>query len=238
MFLENKQRAYHFKVLPAKGFGNASLGVSSKKLLEKQALSDLHKDVIAVIILGSSCISDYTAKQLAKCQIGEYLGQQDELNRFIKQRYIWVSRQIGGAEANSLGQLAQEFVLKYLQNNLDVEGTAIRPNSSIPGVSQDQDNRLTTFDIVVSRDNKYVAVEVSFQLTTNSTVERKRGQAQSRFEQIEQGGNTIAYIIDGAGNFRRENFVRTLCVYSHCTVAFSEPELSVLCEFIREYFGE
>lgn len=232
----DQEHTYHFVSMPTKGFGANKLGVNSKKLLKKQPLNDLHKDAIAIIIFGSSCLDDYTAEKLSKCEIGEYLGQRHELDRFIKQRYIWVSRQIGGAKANNLGQLAQQFVLKYLQNNLDTHKLEIHQNGSIPGISQDQDNRLTTFDIVISDKNKHVAVEVSFQETTNSTVERKRGQAQARFEQIEQSGNRVAYVIDGAGNFRRENFVRNLCAYSHCAVAFSEAELSILCDFITEYF--
>ena len=65
----------------------------------------------------------------------------------------------------------------------------------------------------------------------------KAGQAKSRFEQIEDAGYKMAYVIDGAGNFERENAIRNLCTYSHCTVAFSHDELNVLCEFLRNYFG-
>ena len=47
---------------------------------------------------------------------------------------------------------------------------------------------LTNFDVVVDRvddhgrHKKYVAIEVTFQETTNSTIERKGGQARDRFE--------------------------------------------------------
>ncbi|MEC4984599.1 MAG: restriction endonuclease, partial [Oscillatoria sp. PMC 1076.18] len=90
---------------------------------------------------------------------------------------------------------------------------------------------------VVSRQNKYVAIEISFQVTTNSVIERKAGQAKSRFEQINSAGYKIAYILDGAGNFQRENALSTLCFYSHCCVAFSQGELNVLCDFIKNYFA-
>ena len=89
----------------------------------------------------------------------------------------------------------------------------------------------------MSKENKYVAIEVSFQVTTNSVIERKAGQAQARYTQIENAGYKIAYIIDGAGNFQRETALHTICLYSHCTVAFSRPELDVICEFIRGYLG-
>src|SRR5262249_55692604 len=41
-------REYTFRELPYKRMSNATLGLTGKKLLEKQKLSDLHKDAIAV----------------------------------------------------------------------------------------------------------------------------------------------------------------------------------------------
>ncbi|WP_442948782.1 hypothetical protein [Nostoc sp.] len=93
-----------------------------------------------------------------------------------------------------------------------------------------------TFDIVASKEDKYVGIEVSFQVTKNSVIDRKSGQAKSRFEQIETLGYKIGYVLDGAGNLQRENALRTICSYSHCTVAFSLKELDVLCSFLKEYF--
>jgi hypothetical protein len=138
-----------------------------------------------------------------------------------------------------LGQIAQNFVKQYLQENLDIRDISIIPNGHLPGVrhTEESSNGLTTFDIVVCKQEKFIAIEVSFQVTTNSVIERKAGQAKSRFEQIEDAGYKMAYVIDGAGNFERENAIRNLCTYSHCTVAFSHDELNVLCEFLRNYFG-
>jgi len=36
------------------------------------------------------------------------------------------------------------------------------------------------FDVVVEKGNKKIGIEVSFQVTTNSTIERKAGQAADR----------------------------------------------------------
>lgn len=80
-----------------------------------------------------------------------------------------------------------------------------------------------------------MAIEVSFQVTTNSVIERKAGQAQARYKQIEDSGYKIAYVLDGAGNFQRKTALQTICSYSHCTIAFSSSELKVLCQFIEEY---
>jgi len=74
-------------------------------------------------------------------------------------------------------------------------------------------------------------------VTTNSTIERKANGAKARFEQIDAAGYRSAYVIDGAGNLlQRVSATRTLCTYSHCTVAFSQSELDVLRKFLVDYF--
>lgn len=231
---------YNFQVLPVRGqLNNSKLGITGKKLLENKPLSELHKDIIAVLLFGSSSTDEKTADILAKCDIGNYIGQAEKLQKFIKQRYIWVSRITSGSQSNTLGQITQTFVKKYLEDNLDIPSIKIQPNGNLPGVSHtENNNRPTTFDIVVFKENKYIAIEVSFQVTTNSVIERKAGQAKSRFEQVENLGYKIGYVLDGAGNFQRENALRTICSYSHCTVAFSRAELEVLCNFMKEYFLE
>ncbi|MEG4121199.1 restriction endonuclease [Microcoleus sp. N9_B4] len=232
--------SYQFTFLPASGqLTNNKLGIDGKKILQNQSLSLAHKDLIAILLFGASSLNEKSAEVLAKCEIGNYLGQPDKLNKFIKQRYIWVSRITSGSQANTLGQIAQNFVKEYLQDNLGVIDIAIRPNGHLPGVrhtDQESEKGLTTFDLVLSKEDKFVAIEISFQVTTNSVIERKAGQARARFEQIEKAGYKMAYVIDGAGNFERENAIRTLCTYSHCTVAFSHNELNVLCDFLRDYF--
>jgi DpnII restriction endonuclease len=219
------------------GLTNAKLGISGKKLLEPLQLQKLSQDVIVILLFGAAAFDERTAEILAKCEIGTYIGQLDKLKKFIQQRYIWVSRITSGSQANQLGQIAQNFVRDYLSENLGIDGVSIQRENYLPGVSHSDPttNRPTSFDIVVSKGEKYVAIEVSFQVTTNSTIERKAGQARSRFEQIEIAGHKIAYVLDGAGNFQRENALRTICTHSHCTVAFSHAELEVLCQFIKTY---
>ncbi|MDZ7969587.1 MAG: hypothetical protein RM368_32375 [Nostoc sp. DedSLP03] len=216
---------------------NTKLGISGKKLLENQPLLELHKDIIAVVLFSGSSIDEKTAEILAKCEIGNYIGLPNKLQKFIKQRYIWVSRITAGSQSNTLGQITQTLVKKYLEDNLAILSVNIKANGHLPGISHTEANdRPTTFDIVVSKEDKYVGIEVSFQVTTNSVIERKAGQAKSRFEQIEALGYKIGYVLDGAGNFQREKALGTICSYSHCTVAFSLKELDVLCIFLKEYF--
>lgn len=232
---------YPFEALPVTGnLDNDKLGISGKKLLENQLLSALHKDTIALLLLGSNSEDENSANFLEKCEISNYLGEPEKLDKFIKQRYIWVSRITSGAKSNTLGQIAQKFVKVYLDEHLNIKDIKIKQNTSLPGVrhTDEKDNRPTSFDIVVYKKNKYVAIEVSFQVTTNSTIERKAGQAKSRYEQIKGAGYKIAYVLDGAGNFERKSALRTICNYSHCTVAFTSSELDVLCDFLRNYFRD
>lgn len=235
-----KQQTYEFKALPKKKFSNQSLKIDGKELFKKYPLSDLQKDAITLLLFGSGYISENpkVASALAKCEIGAYLEKADELAIFLKQRYIWVSRITGGATSNSLGQIAQKFVAEYILKNLGVEQIEVRHGGRLPNVTHTDSatGRMTSFDIVVTNGKKYVAIEVGFQVTTNSVIERKAGQAQARFEQAEKAGHKVAYVLDGAGNFERETALRTICTFSHCTVAFSSSELDVLCQFLREQF--
>jgi hypothetical protein len=236
-----KRHTYSFKALPTQKFSNKALRIDGKELLNDHPLDDLQKDAIALLLFGSaySDADQDTAATLAKCEIGEYLGKPEELTTFVKQRYIWVSRITGGATANSLGQLAQRFVAEYISDNLEKDRIIVKPGGRLPRVTHTDaaTGRLTSFDLVVTKGKKYVAIEVSFQVTTNSTIERKAGQARGRYERVERAGHKIAYVLDGAGNFQREAALRTICSYSHCTVAFSRSELNVLCEFLRKQFS-
>jgi hypothetical protein len=235
-----QQRSYAFKALPAQKFSNTSLKIDGKRLFDNHPISDLQRDAITLLLFGSSYSDDdlEVTSTLTKCQIGDYLGKPDELTSFIKQRYIWVSRITGGAQSNNLGQLAQKFVGEYLKENLKLPDIEVYTNGRLPGVTHTDitTGRLTSFDLVVTDGKKHVAVEVSFQVTTNSVIERKSGQAKARYEQVETAGHKIAYVLDGSGNFEREIALRTICAHSHCTVAFSRDELDVLCEYLKEYF--
>lgn len=219
---------------------NDKLGISAKKLFSENTFTELHRDVVVILLFGAACKSEEAANFLEKCKIGDLLGRTDELEEFVRQRYIWVSRITGGAQANTLGQIAQAFVKEYLEDNLRVVGAEVEHNGRLPGVSHtdDETGRPTSFDLVVSKGEKRAAIEISFQETTNSTIERKGGQAKARFEQVEKAGHKIAYVIDGAGNFQRIRALENLVSHSHCTVALSEAELEVLCDFLRNYLSD
>jgi hypothetical protein len=125
-FWNDEQRTYRLTSLPLTGnLSNDRLGINGKRLIEERPLTDLLKDVIALLTFGSASTSEYAAQVLAKCEIGNYLGEPDKLEQFIKQRYIWVSRITGGAQSNTLGQIAQNFVKEYIEQNGGLEDITV-----------------------------------------------------------------------------------------------------------------
>jgi hypothetical protein len=148
--------------------------------------------------------------------------------------FIHINILISGAKSNDLVQLLQRHIYRYLEQTLTTKEIQVKLNSTIPGVSHQQTGkRDTNFDIVVNKSEKYSAIEISFQETTNSTIERKAGQAKSRFEQIDGLVHKIIYIIDGVGNFKRKSALNTINEYSHLLLAFSDSELNKLYHFSK-----
>ena len=225
---KEQQYRYDFEALPVASLTNTRLGIDGPNLLKDIPLSPLHKDVAALLLFGSTYVNEEIAETtFAKCEVGTLLGLPEEIDRYVDQRYIWVSRITGGAQANTLGQKAQTFVVDTLKERLGSEYKVTR-NGKI-----DVGSEHFPFDVVVEKNEKYVGIEVSFQVTTNSTIERKANEAENRLNLMHRAGYKIAYIIDGAGNFQRSSAISKICSHSDCTVAYTEPEIDVLAEFIE-----
>lgn len=79
--------------------------------------------------------------------------------------------------------------------------------------------------VVISPQGIQFAIEISFQVTTNSVIERKAGLAQSRMEALDKIGHKMLYVIDGTGNFQRKNAIQTILNFSHLCVNFSSDGL-------------
>lgn len=223
---------YRFKELPIRGLGNKKLKIDGEGLKEEIfEITDLYSDVIMLLMHGASSTASEDAG-LNSCEIGMLLGKEKELEKYVEQRYIFVSRITGGATANSLGQLVQKKVYEFLRENL-CNSINVKSNSYVQLKKNDKDLEIP-FDIVLQRGEIEIGVEVSFQVTTNSTIERKAGQAADRYSIMKENGNFMAYIIDGAGNFQRQSALSVICQHSDCTIAFTEKELNVLLKWINE----
>ena len=218
----SKNFTYKFKTLgDSKSWNNKNLSVDGDSLINEVVLNDIIEDVAMLLLFGGSALDvEFPEEIIDKCIIGNLLGENEELETFVRQRYIWVSRITGGATANSMGQLAQNFVIDYLKSHLPKWNFG---RKDIPTISQNDGRTPMKFDIVAkSPKEKYCAIEVSFQVTTNSTIERKAGQAQARQSKLNKVGHSIAYVIDGAGNFERKSAISTILQFSDCSVTFNE----------------
>lgn len=227
---------YKFKEIYDRcSLNNSNLHTDESSLLNGyNKFTDKMFDVVMLILYGGLAINGYLPSEIQdKCIIGDLIGKNKELNDFVKQNYIRVSRQVAGAISNSLGTITQNYVKDYLKNSLP-DNFTIENNSKLPNVSHGNDDNETTFDIVVkSPNNNYCGIEVSFQVTTNSVIERKARESESLYQSVSNAGHKMAYVIDGAGNIDiRTKAVSTICSYSDCTVAFSDEELNILVDFI------
>ena len=180
-FLWNDDKhEYIFQTLSNKSdWNNKNLKVDGKGLEKSEELTPLIMDVVNLLLFGGlSTLPDLPENIEQKCMIGSFIGKDNELNAFVTQRYIWVSKITGGATSNSLGQLAQKYVLDYLKERLP-DGWNLE-KQTISDVSQNERTSLAFDIVVVSPKKRICTIEISFQVTTNSVIERKAGQAQSR----------------------------------------------------------
>jgi hypothetical protein len=237
---KGEQHEYRFFSVHENKMSNRILKVDTKSVVKKHSLEPPMQDVIMLILFGGAAINlDLPGELIENCSIGGLLGNREAIERFVCQRYIVVSAILRGATSNELGQAVQDYVIEFLRDRFNSKGWSFARNTVIPGISPSGDTRDITFDIVAkSPAGWYIAIEVSFQVTTNSVIERKAGQAKARYETLHQAGHRIAYVIDGAGNLEREAALREICQFSDCTVAFSASELELLAQFLEEQGGE
>lgn len=224
---------YAFRSLDrVRAWTNGLLHVGGADLSRDSELSDAMEDVSMLLLHGGSAVDPDTPDDIIeRCVIGSLIGRKRELDSFVRQRYIYVSRITGGATANTMGQLCQAYVREKLQGLLP-RWTFSR--HTIPDISQNAGRTDTSFDLVAeSPEGEFCAIEVSFQVTTNSTIERKAGQAADRQHILHSAGHRIAYVIDGAGNFHRRSALATIVAHSDCTVAFTDSELEALAQFLK-----
>ena len=227
---KEKTHRYIFRALPVNGLSNKKLFIDGEGLIKERELNDLTCDMIALLLFASTSDCSEHAGLMA-CEIGTMLGNEDELIKFVKQRYITVSRITGGATANSLGQLAQSEIVNFLTTELGSNYKIIRNGYII--IEGYEKKGGMPFDLVVEKGDKKVGIEVSFQVTTNSTIERKAAQAEERQALVHKNGYQLAYIIDGAGNFQRSSAISTICNHSDCTVAYTLAEFKILSDWIK-----
>lgn len=242
--IDNVQYEYVFQTLPIRSkLNNEKMRVDTLSNMQADKCDvDLTKDIIMLLIFGAACNSAKTRAVLYRCTVSDYLGNDGKIKKYVRQNYIRVSRIIAGRTANDLGNTIQNYAADYLKMKLGSDYN-VTTFGTIPGVTINDGKTEAKFDIVIDRitDNSkfkpYVGVEVSFQETSNSTVERKGQDASARFLSIVSKRSFVAYIIDGAGNFSRRAAGEVMCANSHCNVCCTPEEFDVLVQFIKEKLG-
>ncbi|UWZ97424.1 hypothetical protein [Vibrio splendidus] len=216
---------------------NSALKVDAKSVVKNSDFTDRMFDVVMLLMFGSLDPNNQLPQDVQeKCSIGALLGNAEEIDSYVKQNYIKVSKQLSGEKANSLGHASQRYVYTLLQQELPPEWI-VKEESTLSNVRHtDEGGNLTNFDLVViSPSKKEFGIEVSFQVTTNSTIERKAREAKSAHEKASKVGHKICYVIDGAGNLNvRKKAITTICENSDCTVAMTSAEIKFLADFMMD----
>lgn len=208
--------SYEFEILgkTKTRCSNKALGVHD--LSQGHPLTPLQKDVAMLLLYGgfATYIPEHFEWSEDKCIIGDLLGDSHRIEDFVRKRYIVVSRITQGSTANKLGQLFQDYVYDHLRKELG-DGWSFEKNGTIPGIRESNQGREMCFDIVARKlpDGPYCGIEVSFQVTTNSTIERKAGLAEQRYNIMRE--SWLVMVSGGESkNFANRHILILLYVFS------------------------
>jgi hypothetical protein len=219
---------------PERVLSNKSLGLDGKGILTPKAKSPVFDDLL-IILCFAGFSTNIVDGAFESAVIADYFGNPDKIDIFVKTRYIYVSKITSGELSNSRGQAAQQYAAKVIRESLGA-GYTVDVNGKIPLPDHVQNKKGLPFDLVIKRKGspRMVGVEVSFQVTTNSVVERKAREAHEVIERMTKQGHFVAYVVDGVGNFQRRNAWSAIIRNSHYSCAFSDKEFQGLAKFIKK----
>jgi hypothetical protein len=213
-----------------RALNNTRLKVDGPSLAHPAEHSELTIALANVLAYGAFSTRAEVSEVLYRCDTAIWFGKTKELEAHLEQRYLDVNRSVGGAQSNSLGQILQRRVKSAIESRYkDFDEILTNGTVEING------DKLTS-DILIRKGNKAVAIEVAFQETTNSVIERKGTDAHKRKELLNSKGIASVYVLDGIGNFQRQSAITKLCENSDCTIAFSDEEFDVLVDFLLIWF--
>ena len=224
----NKRFVYRFKVLPSK-LNNKVLHIDGESLTEDFPLNDLLYDTCMLLMHGGSS-TGFRSGNLERCVLGSMLGNNSNLQNYIRTRYLYVSRISGGQKANAQGQLLQNDVFKLLKTSLPGESSVSMNKKVFFNLSK---SKGSVFDIFCLKRKK-VGIEISFQETTNSTIEQKANKAAALYSDAKKAGIKVIYLIDGAGNFQRTSAIKKLIKNCDAVFTFKDKDLNRLCSYVKK----
>lgn len=195
-----------------------------------KANSGLKKDLLNILAFSSKSREFGGFETFKNCRLVEISGNKETLEEHLLFLSLRSSSQIKQLRAVDFGhQLEAYHIRGFLQPVLDDLG-----------VYYTQANRYDSqqFDNVITDGSKYAIIEVAFQETTNSTLERKGKQAAGGlFKKIDDNGDKLIYIVDGAGYFKRRSALSDMVTYSHLACTVSNTGLLELEKFLIEFFS-
>ena len=215
--------------LSSKAVTNSKLQVDGKKIFSKSDTTDLQIDLALIVLFGNFSTKTALASALKSCDLFQFAGEEQKLRDYVSARYLEVSRIGSGADANALGQALQIEVDHRLKALLG-DGYQIQQNGRI-----NIEGRTVTSDLLVQHNGKSVAIEVAFQVTTNSTIERKATDAVQRKTDLNKHGIASCYMLDGIGIFERRAALSKILNQSDLVVNFSEIDTKRLAAFIKDW---
>ena len=215
-----------------KRLNNSSLKIDGPSLATPTEHTELNVALATVLAYGAFSSKPEAAEVLFRCDAATWFGRSEELDKHFEQRYLDVNRSVGGAQSNSLGQILQRRVKSAIEKRYQGFDEIL-----YNGTIEIKGDKLTS-DIFIRKGKRAIGIEVAFQETTNSVIERKGTDAHKRRELLNSKGIASVYVLDGIGNFQRQSAITKLCDNSDCTVAFSDSEFDVLVDFIKSWFSK
>lgn len=200
-------------------------------------------------------------------KLGLLTGNEELLTKFLLQRSIENSSQIKQLRAVSYGNGLQREVMTRLTRELSNLGVKVALDNRYLGIQQfdivlykenededivlptaltmfgkktltnDEKEKLKNTRASLMKNWKWAVIEVSFQETTNSTMERKSKQAANGlYRSIQENNHQLIYLIDGAGYFRRPKVIDTILNNSHQVASLSTEGQEKILEYLKKYF--
>jgi hypothetical protein len=105
-----KNYKYTFKAMPVKALSNDRLKIDGASIVVPTALDALSKDLIMILLFGGASTASDNAS-LERCELGGLIGKTDEIDLYVKQKYIHVSRITTGASETALVKLHKNMLL-------------------------------------------------------------------------------------------------------------------------------
>ncbi|MGE8052887.1 hypothetical protein ACQKOD_02785 [Bacillus mycoides] len=197
---------------------------------------DFFEDVLTLMLYAYDSQEFNQFITFSKFKLATLVGNPTALTTFYLNRTIENSSQIKQMKAVVFGNSLQTNIKNQILDALRTYGVHEAPaNRYIDGKQ---------FDLVLRKPDenltpeqwKWAIIEVAFQETTNSVIERKASQAKLIYKTLEDTNHKLIYLIDGAGFVKRNKVTSTIYENTHFTTTANPDHFNELLDFLIQYF--